>query len=71
MMINLLKRFVNLLSIIGTGIGVLMLTVPLLSGAGTGPKLIEVVSGMIAGYIFITGLNYLLFSRPVIWNKGV
>ena len=69
-MFNLLKRFVNLLSIIGTGIGVLILILPLLPGH-TGPKLIEVVSGMIAGYIFITGLNYLLFSKPVIWNKGV
>jgi len=64
-MIAFLKRFVNLLSIIGTGIGLLLLVLP------SYRYKIECLVGMIIGYAFIAGLNYLLFNKPVIWNKRI
>ena len=64
-MINFLKRFVNILAIIGTGTGVALLFTP------SYQYKTECFFGMIVGYVCIAGLNYLLFSKPVIWNRPV
>ena len=64
-MINFLKRFVNLLLIIGTGIGVFLLLSP------DYQYRLECFYGMIVGYLCTLGLNYLLFGKTVIWHKGV
>ena len=61
-MINLLKRFVNLLAIFGTLIGVALLLLPDYNYK------IECIAGMVIGYMFVASLNYLFFGKPVIIN---
>jgi len=56
------KRFVNLLVILGTCIGIGLLVLPRYDYK------IECVGLMVVGYACIAGLNYLFFGKPAIWN---
>jgi hypothetical protein len=60
---NFFKRFVNSLAILGTCIGI-----GLLSLSNYNFK-IECLQLMVVGYVFIAGLNYLFFGKPTIWNE--
>jgi hypothetical protein len=61
---NFIGRLINLLMIAGTLLGILLLTLP------DYRYKTECLFGMLIGYLFITGLNYLFLSRVTVWNSS-
>ena len=62
-MANFFKRFVNLLAVLGTLLGIILLMLPDYNYR------FECIVGMAIGYGFIAGINYLLFNKLTVWNK--
>ena len=62
---KLLKRVVNVLSMVGTLLGLFLLLSP------SYPYRLECLLGMAFGYGIIIAINYILFSKPTIWNSQV
>jgi hypothetical protein len=59
---NLFKRLVNTLMIIGTLLGLWLLTLP------TYQYKLECLGVMVFGYALTAAVNYILFNSPRIWN---
>ena len=65
-MVKIIKRFVNVLAIIGTLIGVVIAFSSI--DQPYGPTLLQIGECMLGGYMFIAGINYIMFGNPVVWN---